>query len=66
MHVQPLFYWRSCQGFGYQLLRMLLDFCIVTEAVDPLDIRFAAKPCHLSLGIIAMALLGRGDRLFKR
>ena len=37
----------------------------VAEALDPMDIGLAAKPGELTLGVVAMALLGGGDGLGK-
>src|SRR5580704_12860032 len=41
-----------------------LNLHIVAEAVQPLHIRLAAKPCHLSFGVIAVSLLRGLQRLF--
>jgi len=51
---------------SYQLCRSLYDARIITEARQPDDLRLAAKPRHLPLGIVAMSLLGSGDRLLAR
>src|SRR3984885_15376343 len=38
-----------------------LDSLFVSETFQPLDVRLAAKPGHLPLGIVAVGLLGGGD-----
>jgi hypothetical protein len=42
----------------YDPQRFLLDFRIVAETFEPVHLRLAAKPGHLSLGVVAMRLLG--------
>src|SRR5580704_17040313 len=42
------------------------DLRCVAEAFQPHHIRFAAKPSHLALGVVAMSLLCRRDCLLAR
>ena len=46
-----------------QLGSPFADRGIVTESFQPNDIGLAAKPCHLTLGVVAMSLLRGRDRL---
>src|SRR6202007_1374413 len=39
---------------------------IIPETMQPLHLRFAPKPCQLPLGVVAMRLLGRQQRLLTR
>src|ERR1017187_8099205 len=39
---------------------------IVPKSCEPGDVGLAAKPCHLALGIVAMSLLRRRQRLLAR
>lgn len=43
---------------------LLGDVVVAAAAFEPVHIRFAAKPCELAFGIIAVALLGLGHGLF--
>ncbi len=40
--------------------------CLVAESFDPLHVGLAPKPRELSLGVVAMALLRRGDPCLQR
>lgn len=43
----------------------LLYLALRAEAVQPVHIRLAPEPGHLPFGVIAVALLRRGDRLLQ-
>ena len=43
-----------------------LDSLFVSETFQPLDVRLAAKPGHLPLGIVAVSLLSGLQRLVSR
>ena len=43
-----------------------LNLRIITEALQPRDIRLAAEPSHLALGIVSVGLLSGLQRLFSR
>jgi hypothetical protein len=52
----------TCESFGHKLGGAGDGFWGVAKAGEPVHVWFAAKPCELTLGEVAMALLGRGYR----
>src|SRR6185437_2803460 len=48
-----------------QIYNMFLHCGVRSKLCKPVDLRLSAKPRHLSLGIISVALLSRHNRLLK-
>src|SRR5277367_269407 len=42
---------------------LLCDVGVAAAAWEPVHVGFAAEPCELALGVVAVALLGLGDGL---
>src|SRR5580698_8621814 len=51
---------------GNDLCGLALNLQSIPETFQPRDLGLAAKPGHLTLGVIAMPLLGGGDCFFQR
>ena len=47
--------------FGDELQGLVGDVFVAAAAFEPVHLGFAAEPCELALGVVAMALLGLRD-----
>src|SRR6201995_5430411 len=56
--------WPGCgEGAGDKACGLKKDGGSVAKAVEPDNVGLTAEPCYLALRVIAMPLLGGGDRL---